>query len=186
MVPLNKGKSWLVVNAEFAQMQLMDPRYIYYRGMLPFYGGPPNSWYANNAVIRQGYTNNGQVIGASIGPGSNSQTIQIYWSKGLNKIGVQADRVVHNNEINYQMYYNPFSSSGYSYYNRYWVDLSTSYFIQISPIKNILLTATLVSTDALNYRWVRYEGWWDEPSNADKFNKQFQLSIKYLLHAVSK
>jgi hypothetical protein len=185
MVPLHKGRSWLGLNAEFAQLQLMDPRYIYYRGILPFYGGPPNSWYSNNSTILQGYTNNGQIIGASIGPGSNSQTIQLSWNKGLNKIGVQVDRVVHNNEINYQMYFNPYSATGYSYYNRYWVDLSTSYYVQIAPIKNILLTASFVNTDALNYRWVRNEGWWDEASDADKFNKQFQLSIKYLLHAIN-
>jgi hypothetical protein len=41
-------------------------------------------WYTHYQV-RQGYTNLGQVIGAGIGPGSNSQTLGINWIKGIEK-----------------------------------------------------------------------------------------------------
>jgi hypothetical protein len=57
------------------------------------------------------------------------------------------------------------------------------------PIKNILLSASFTNTHALNYRWIRIEDGsaYDEPSrNSDKYNNQFQMSIKYLLHAVIK
>jgi hypothetical protein len=57
------------------------------------------------------------------------------------------------------------------------------------PIKNILISAGFTNTNAMNYRWIRYEDGsvYDEPSSlTDKFNQQFQLSIKYLLHAVIK
>jgi hypothetical protein len=57
------------------------------------------------------------------------------------------------------------------------------------PIKNILLTASFTNTNALNYRWIRIDDGssYDEPAvQSDKFNQQFQMSIKYLLHAVIK
>jgi hypothetical protein len=57
------------------------------------------------------------------------------------------------------------------------------------PFKNILISAGFANTSAMNYRWIRYEDGsaYDEPSKlTDKFNQQFQLSIKYLLHAVVK
>ena len=57
------------------------------------------------------------------------------------------------------------------------------------PIKNILLSASFTSTNALNYRWIRIDdaAAYDEPAvQSDKFNQQFQLSIKFLLHAVIK
>jgi hypothetical protein len=57
------------------------------------------------------------------------------------------------------------------------------------PIKNLLLSASFSNTNAMNYRWIRIEdgSLYDEPSKfSDKFNQQFQLSIKYLLHAVIK
>jgi hypothetical protein len=57
------------------------------------------------------------------------------------------------------------------------------------PLKNILLSASFSNTQALNYRWIRIEDGskYDEPSSlTDKFNQQFQMSIKYLLHAFVK
>jgi hypothetical protein len=60
---------------------------------------------------------------------------------------------------------------------------------QLMPIKNILVSASFSNTNALNYRWIRIDdaSKYDEPaSQSDKFNQQFQMSIKYLLHAVVK
>ncbi|MDP4292796.1 MAG: capsule assembly Wzi family protein, partial [Bacteroidota bacterium] len=53
-------------------------------------------WYTHSD-IHEGYTNLGQVLGAGIGPGSNLQTIQIGWVKGLKNLGIQLERFVHNN-----------------------------------------------------------------------------------------
>ena len=78
---------------------------------------------------------------------------------------------------------------GYGYYNRYWVDLTKRLELQLMPIKNILLSASFTNINALNYRWIRIDdaSSYDEPAvQSDKFNQQFQLSIKYLLHAVIK
>ena len=57
------------------------------------------------------------------------------------------------------------------------------------PIKNFLISASFTNTNSLNYRWIRIEDGskYDEPSSlSDKFNQQFQMSIKYLLHAIVK
>ena len=187
LVPLKLFNSYLNLNVEFTQLQLMNTRDILYEGQ-PFEGGKPNSWYLSN-IVNQGWANNGQLMGASIGPGSNSQSISLSWNKGYNKIGVFVERTVYNNDFYYSVYYNPYAENGYSYYNRYWVDLTQRLELQLMPIKNILLSASFTSTNALNYRWIRIDdaAAYDEPAvQSDKFNQQFQLSIKYLLHAVIK
>jgi hypothetical protein len=187
LVPLKLFDSYLSLNVEFTQLQLMNPRDIFYEGY-PFVGGKPNSWYLST-IVKQGWSNNGQLMGSSIGPGSNNQSISLSWNKGYNKIGFFVERTVFNNDFYHSAYYNPYASNGYGYYNRYWVDITQRLELQFMPIKNILLSASFTNTDALNYRWIRIEDGsvYDEPSiYSDKYNNQFQLSIKYLLHAVVK
>ena len=185
LVPLKLFDSYLSLNVEFTQLQLMNPKDIFYEGY-PWAGGKPNSWYLNT-IIKQGWTNNGQLMGSSIGPGSNNQNISLSWNKGYNKIGVFVERTIFNNDFYHSVYYN--SLAQYGYYNRYWVDLSKRIELQIMPIKNLLFSAIFSSTNSLNYRWVRIDdaAAYDEPAvQSDKFNQQFQMSIKYLLHAVVK
>jgi hypothetical protein len=188
LVLIGKGRSYLNLNLELTQLQLMNPKNIFYLGY-PFFGGQANSWYLNTK-IKQGWSNNGQLLGASIGPGSNGQSISLSWNKGYNKIGVFVERVAQNNDFYFSVYYNPYATGfGYGYYNRYWVDINTKLELQLMPIKNLLISAGFANTNAMNYRWIRYEDGsaYDEPSSlTDKFNQQFQLSIKYLLHAVIK
>jgi hypothetical protein len=185
---INKGESYLELNLEFTQLQLMNPKNIFYFNNINA-GGKVNSWYLNRN-IKQGWSNNGQLLGSFIGPGSNSQSFSLSWNKGYNKIGIFIERVAHNNDFYYSVYYNPFATGfGYGYYNKYWVDINTKFELQINPIKNILISAGFSNTNAMNYRWIRFEDGsaFDEPSKyTDKFNQQFQLSIKYLLHAVIK
>ena len=185
LIPLKLFDSYLNLNVEFTQLQIMDPRQIFNLGY-PFSGGKPNSWYLST-IVKQGWSNNGQLMGASIGPGSNNQSISLSWNKGYNKIGVFVERTVFNNDFYYSVYYNPLAE--YGYYNRYWVDLTQRLELQLMPVKNILLSASFTNTNALNYRWIRIEdgSLYDEPSRySDKYNNQFQMSIKYLLHAVVK
>jgi len=187
LVPLKLFDSYLSVNVEFTQLQLMNPKDIFYPNN-PWAGGKPNSWYLST-IVQQGWSNNGQLMGSSIGPGSNNQSISLSWNKGYNKIGLFVERTVYNNDFYYSVYFNPTASNGYGYYNRYWVDLTKRLEFQLMPIKNILLSASFTNTNALNYRWVRIDDGsaYDEPAiQSDKYNQQFQMSIKYLLHAVVK
>jgi hypothetical protein len=185
LVPLKLFDSYLSLNVEFTQLQLMNPKDIFYPGY-PLVGGKPDSWY-QSTIIKQGYSNNGQLIGSSIGPGSNNQSISLSWNKGYNKIGVFVERTAFNNEFSYVAYFNPLVQ--YGYYNKYWVDITTRINFQVMPIKNILLAASFINTHSMNYRWIRTEDGskYDEPSTiTDKYNQQFQMSIKYLLHAFVK
>jgi hypothetical protein len=187
LVPLKLFDSYLSLNVEFTQLQLTNSRDILNEGY-PFAGGKPNSWYLST-IIKQGWSNNGQLMGSSIGPGSNNQSISLSWNKGYNKIGVFVERTVFNNDFYYSVYYNPYAANGYGYYNRYWVDLTQRLELQLMPIKNILVSASFANTNALNYRWIRIEDGsaYDVPSiYSDKYNNQFQMSIKYLLHAIVK
>ena len=195
LVPLIFLNSYFKLNVEFTQLQIMDPRKIFYQGYANA-GGQPNSWY-QSTIVQQGYSNNGQLMGASIGPGSNNQSISLSWNKGYNKIGLFVERTAFNNDFYAIAYISPnfgnfvprVGQYVYGYYNKYWVDLTQRLELQLMPIKNILLSASFTNTHALNYRWIRTEDGskYDEPSSiTDKYNQQFQMSIKYLLHAVVK
>ena len=84
-----------------------------------FTTGVPPSWYLGS-YVRQGYTHNGQVVGAGIGPGATSQTIELNWRKAKNRIGLSAERRLHNNDF----YVYSFTNSGD--YRRWYVDFATT------------------------------------------------------------
>ncbi|MFX8797730.1 hypothetical protein ABTM57_20630, partial [Acinetobacter baumannii] len=69
----------------------------------------------------QGFTNDGKILGAGIGPGANSQSIDVSWLKNNSKIGIEFSRVVRNNDF----YNNAFENT--QDYTRHWVDLSTKF-----------------------------------------------------------
>lgn len=109
---------------------------------------PQEGWYTHYQV-RHGYTNRGQVIGAGIGPGSNSQTLGLSWFKGLRKTGFTLERVVRNNDFYYRAFQrlqNP---------RFHWVDLSLNAY-KDWYCKNFLFSANLSFVRSLNYQW-RYQ-----------------------------
>lgn len=53
------------------------------------------SWYTHTQ-IRDGYTQQGQIIGAGVAPGSNLQTLNVNWVKGWDRIGLKLERYVHS------------------------------------------------------------------------------------------
>lgn len=56
-----------------------------------------NTWYEHE-VIRQGFTNRGQVLGANIGPGSSTQIMRLSYYERRGMIGVSAQRVAMYND----------------------------------------------------------------------------------------
>ncbi len=108
------------------------------------------SWYTNN-YVRQGFTNNGKVLGAGIGPGSNSQTIDISWLKGNKKVGIQFQRIIHNEDF----YYNAFFDT--QDYTRHWVDLGTTAHAYWK-FNSFYLKAEMGLIRSLNYEWWRIPG----------------------------
>lgn len=60
--------------------------------------GPIGSWYASRPVV-QGYTNRGEVLGASIGPGASSQWIAADYMRTSWRFGVFAGRTRWNEDV---------------------------------------------------------------------------------------
>jgi hypothetical protein len=170
-----KQKSYLQLGIEFTQLQLMDPGLVI-DNTQP--GGEPlrNSWYTSTQ-IRQGYTHNAKVLGASIGPGSNSQTVHLSFHRGRSLIRLHAERVAKNNDFYVYQYY------GSGYENRYWVNLMTGVEAQIGITKNLLIGASYLQTSVNNYMWVRIEDekadWSESSTKSDYTNQQWQVSLKY-------
>ena len=106
----------------------------------------PDSWYTHKNV-RQGYTHLGRPIGAGIGPGSNSQTVEIAWVKGLKKLGIQFERVRYNSDYYY------YAFAYITDFRRHWIDLSTT-FKADWQFKNLLVSAQLGIIRSYNYQWL--------------------------------
>jgi hypothetical protein len=178
LFPLGKKKkSYLQLAIEFTQLQLMDPGLVIDNDNR--FGGPlHNSWYTSTEV-RQGYTQNGKMLGASIGPGSNSQTVYLSYHRGRSLIRLNFERFARNNDFYVYEYY----GSGHA--NRYWVNLTAGVEAQIGLTKNLLLGASYLNTSVNNYMWVRIEDniaeWSDSSTRSDYTNQQWQVSLKYEL-----
>ena len=98
------------VTTEFTNLQATNAQEIY----------TARSWYINNNV-RHGYTQQGKVLGAGIGPGSKSQSIDISILKRKTKIGVTLERIDQNNDFYYNAYY------PIRYWKKHWVDNGAIY-----------------------------------------------------------
>lgn len=106
LIPL-RYNAYLQVRGEIAQLEAPSAELI----------NDPDSWYTDRNV-RQGYTYLGQVLGAGVGTGSNSQTLDVSWYKGAKRIGLQLERVRYNNDF----YFYAFQYLGD--FRRHWIDLS--------------------------------------------------------------
>ncbi len=63
-----------------------------------FRDGPLPSWYTSTRVI-QGYTNRGEMLGASIGPGASSQWFALDYLKSGWRLGTFAGRIRWNEDV---------------------------------------------------------------------------------------
>ncbi|HQR94648.1 MAG TPA: capsule assembly Wzi family protein, partial [Sediminibacterium sp.] len=153
LFPTKLDDAYIQFAVELTQMQAQNAELI----------RNPDSWYTNQ-YVQQGYTHMGKTIGAGIGPGSNSQNIEIAWVKGKNKIGLQFERLRHNSDF----YYLAFEPIGD--YRRHWIDLSSSANATID-FKHFLIAARVQLTRTYNYQWLVIQ---TDPNN------YFQPSNEYL------
>lgn len=101
------------------------------------------SWYIHGRV-RDGYTNNGDVLGSALGPSGNAQYLEVAKVKGFDRIGGAIERYVHNNDFNFAAFDGDFT--------RYWVDYSLYGFYE-KQFNRILFNASLFYTYSMNYQW---------------------------------
>jgi hypothetical protein len=173
-----KRRDRIEFSAEIAHLQLPDPRLIFGQDN-PFGVPKTRGWYTHPS-IRQGYTQYGQMLGAGIGPGSNSQNLSLTWHSPRASLGIHAERVVHNEDF---YYYSHISGGlGYGVPNMHWVDLT--YGIHGMYRYNAFILAGRISkVSALNYKWVKADGTLDGPSSlSDKKNLHMALSIGWLFY----
>ena len=103
------------------------------------------SWYEHGFVY-DGYTNFGEVIGSSIGPGSNSHYFALNKIKKTEKVGIAFEIIDQDNDF----YHNAFSSAKDP--RRYWKDFNLH--INFSKkYKNLWLSSNLMYSRSLNYQW---------------------------------
>lgn len=175
---LKNKHSFIELSAEVTHLQLPDPRLIF-TPENPFSIPKTRTWYTHSR-IRQGYTHNGQLLGAGIGPGSNSQRLNLSWLNGFNKFGIHGERVIHNNDFYYYQYLS--GNLGYSVGNKYWVDLTYGLHAQ-AKWRNFMFAGLYDFTTALNFKWVKVDGEYDGPSMlSDKNNKRATISMIYFIN----
>ena len=131
------------------------------------------SWYSSKSV-RHGYTNRGEVLGAGIGPGANIQSVEVSWVKGLKRLGLQLERLVHNNDV----YYYIFNDS--QDYRRHWTDLSVAASGEWN-YKNFIFNAKIQGIQSLNYQWYLMQAPGESymRPGKDAFNLQVQAGLTY-------
>lgn len=109
-------------------------------------------WYAHGQVP-YGYTNEGQVLGAGIGPGGIYQVLNLSWNDGLKKLSFQFDRQVHNHDLYKSLMGGTVDAS----HLKDWVDYGFSLNGVYDYRKNILLTGMLKVVSSRNYNWEIYD-----------------------------
>jgi len=103
------------------------------------------SWYLHGNV-RHGYTNNGEVLGAGIGPGSNSQYFEFAMIDKLDRYSIAFEVIDQDNDF----FISAFEED--KDFRRYWKDFNVHFSVQ-KKIKNFWGRINVVYSRSLNYQW---------------------------------
>jgi hypothetical protein len=152
-----RNKSNLEFGIEFTQLGFNDKQLI----------RDVKSWYLDDTV-RHGYTNRGQIIGSGLGPGGNSQLFEAAWNNGMNRISLQLERRIHNNDFFY------YTFERIKDYRRHWADIIASLSIN-RTYKNFMFGGSLTTLRTLNYQW-----WYIERDPVITWQNYFQNGLDYL------
>lgn len=157
-----KSDEFIDLNAEWTILQQSGNRIL--RNASTFY---------IHSRVTHGYTNRGEVLGAGIGPSGNSQTINVNWVSGFNKIGLQLERFVHNNDLNIELFNN------IKDYRRHWIDVSA--FLNVSwQFDNLILNSEIGIIKSLNYQYQAFRATGFIPGDVDIVNYSVSLDLVYL------
>ena len=103
------------------------------------------SWY-EHGFVRDGYTNKGEVLGAGIGPGSNSHYFEISKIKKKGKLGIAIEIIDHDNDF----YHEAFLSA--QDHRRYWKDINF-HFNYSKKFNSFWISSNFIYSRSLNYQW---------------------------------
>ncbi len=132
------------------------------------------SWYQHNYVY-DGFTNQGEVLGASIGPGSNSHYFALNRIRDKEKLGIAFEIIDQDNDF----YHEAFNSANDQ--RRYWKDFNLHVNFS-KKYKNLWLTSNFMYSRSLNYQWdlEDYATPYYHPGN-DVNNFHLTLKLAYLI-----
>ncbi|HEY8928020.1 MAG TPA: capsule assembly Wzi family protein [Mucilaginibacter sp.] len=137
MVPFKAGTDeHILLSAEVTQLSQTVDRIVRYAG----------GWYVHGQ-IRQGQTNEGQVLGAGTGSGGNLQSFGASWVSGLKTLGVRFERYEHLVDLSNRYFADINGNS------RKWVDFALGLTGDWN-YKNLVFNATLEEVKSLNYEWI--------------------------------
>ena len=162
---LGKSDQLILLGAEITNLSLPEKEQVNYQ---------PKSWYLHE-YIRQGFTHKGRVLGAGIGPGSNTQTVYVQWMKKLSFVGLRFNRVIHNLDFYHSTkYYNS------DHFNQYWATLNAALYLNWH-YKQVNLSGEVFWQRDYNYNWewIRYTANGFENIGADEVNYGGKLLIQY-------
>jgi len=159
LVPLKRADEYIQVGIEFTQME----------GSPTGVNRSQPTWY-QHFLVQGGYTQEGQVLGAGIGPGSNLQSLDVSWVKGLKKIGFQFERQVQNNDLFY---------AAINSIRSHWIDLSFAGKFAWN-YKQFVLNGQFTYIRSLNYQYQLKEAdsFWDW-NKQDADNLQLKVGLLY-------
>lgn len=130
------------------------------------------NWGGHLPVVN-GFTHKGQMIGPGIGPGSNVQTLETSWVKGIRKIGVRLDRL-NRYQDSFVKQFNDLTPE------QRWVDLALGTIVEWK-LSNLLISSNFMVINSLNYQW-QIESFDSSivPNGKDIVNFQGNLKTIYL------
>jgi hypothetical protein len=132
------------------------------------------SWYEHPYTV-DGFTNYGEVLGAGIGPGSNSHYFALNRIRDKEKLGIAFEIIDQDNDF----YHKAFSSA--EDFRRYWKDFNLH--INFSKkYKQFWLSTNLMYSRSLNYQWDLDDSATEyfHPGN-DVNNFHMSLKLAYLI-----
>ena len=136
------------------------------------------SWYRHRWVF-DGYTNEGEVLGAGIGPGSNSHYFALSRIRDKEKLGIALEIIENDNDFAYEAFST--QDGNWGDYRRYWKDFNLHLNFS-KKYKNLWLSSNLMYSRSLNYQWDLndYATEYYHPGN-DVNNFHMTLKLAYLI-----
>ncbi len=152
-------QQFIKVNIELTHLQIPDT----------FLLRPSPSWYVHSSQApADGYTNEGRYLGAGIGPGSNSLSLDLSYVKNLNSFGVKIEKLSHNLDLYY--YANEAVAQGSEpLAGSEWNDVSATFYANVK-YKKYLFTAQYTPIFTTNYEYLQ---------GNNIFNNHLQFEVTY-------
>lgn len=142
----------------------------------------PQAFFYSHDPISHGHTNRGQILGAAIGPGSNSQYISFKGYRNNIMTGISLQRIVRNDNLHFDI--GSVSNSPareFGDFFRHWVDLNLGlHFILFH--KNVALKYDLMWTKAFNYGRFNTASFNTESFLDHEINDRYNIYLQIALH----